>query len=442
MLKAGFVSLGCSKNRIDTEVMLGILSKNNIEITSDPGQADILIVNTCSFIESAREESVTTILSMAEYKKNGKCRSLIISGCLGQRYGQTLLDEIPEADAVVGTGAWQRIMEAVRETLERKRIVLVGKADNIYTQTTPRIITTPSFSTYVKIAEGCNHRCAFCSIPLIRGNYRSRSIEDIKTEVERLAAQGTKEVNLVAQDTTNYGSDLYGKPSLAKLLRELVKIKNLPWIRIQYTYPHSFTDELIDVMASEEKICSYADIPLQHAHNAILRNMQRFDTTEYIEEIITKLRSRIPDICLRSTFIVGFPGETDSQYQFLRDFLEKYRFDKVGVFTYSREEGTSAFSMPKQISDEIMQERYHDLMSVQSKISEEMNRAMEGRILNVLVEGHDEEQSNIAYGRSYREAPEVDGQIYIENDENSKPGDIIKVKIAQGFAYDLVGQKI
>lgn len=442
MLKAGFVSLGCSKNRVDTEVMLGILSKNNIEITSDPGQADILIVNTCSFIESAREESVTTILSMAEYKKNGKCRSLIISGCLGQRYGQTLLDEIPEADAVVGTGAWQRIMEAVRETLEGKRIVLVGKADNIYTQTTPRIITTPSFSTYVKIAEGCNHRCAFCSIPLIRGNYRSRSIEDIKTEVERLAAQGTKEVNLVAQDTTNYGSDLYGKPSLAKLLRELVKIKNLPWIRIQYTYPHSFTDELIDVMASEEKICSYADIPLQHAHNAILRNMQRFDTTEYIEEIITKLRSRIPDICLRSTFIVGFPGETDSQYQFLRDFLEKYRFDKVGVFTYSREEGTSAFSMPKQISDEIMQERYHDLMSVQSKISEEMNRAMEGRILNVLVEGHDEEQSNIAYGRSYREAPEVDGQIYIENDENSKPGDIIKVKIAQGFAYDLVGQKI
>lgn len=442
MLKAGFVSLGCSKNRVDTEVMLGILSKNNIEITSDPGQADILIVNTCSFIESAREESVTTILSMAEYKKNGKCRSLIISGCLGQRYGQTLLDEIPEADAVVGTGAWQRIMEAVRETLEGKRIVLVGKADNIYTQTTPRIITTPSFSTYVKIAEGCNHRCAFCSIPLIRGNYRSRSIEDIKTEVERLAAQGTKEVNLVAQDTTNYGSDLYGKPSLAKLLRELVKIKNLPWIRIQYTYPHSFTDELIDVMASEEKICSYVDIPLQHAHNAILRNMQRFDTTEYIEEIITKLRSRIPDICLRSTFIVGFPGETDSQYQFLRDFLEKYRFDKVGVFTYSREEGTSAFSMPKQISDEIMQERYHDLMSVQSKISEEMNRAMEGRILNVLVEGHDEEQSNIAYGRSYREAPEVDGQIYIENDENSKPGDIIKVKIEQGFAYDLVGQKI
>lgn len=442
MLKAGFVSLGCSKNRVDTEVMLGILSKNNIEITSDPGQADILIVNTCSFIESAREESVTTILSMAEYKKNGKCRSLIISGCLGQRYGQTLLDEIPEADAVVGTGAWQRIMEAVRETLEGKRIVLVGKADNIYTQTTPRIITTPSFSTYVKIAEGCNHRCAFCSIPLIRGNYRSRSIEDIKTEVERLAAQGTKEVNLVAQDTTNYGSELYGKPSLAKLLRELVKIKNLPWIRIQYTYPHSFTDELIDVMASEEKICSYVDIPLQHAHNAILRNMQRFDTTEYIEEIITKLRSRIPDICLRSTFIVGFPGETDSQYQFLRDFLEKYRFDKVGVFTYSREEGTSAFSMPKQISDEIMQERYHDLMSVQSKISEEMNRAMEGRILNVLVEGHDEEQSNIAYGRSYREAPEVDGQIYIENDENSKPGDIIKVKIAQGFAYDLVGQKI
>lgn len=442
MLRAGFVSLGCSKNRVDTEVMLGILDKNNIKITAEPSEADILIVNTCSFIESARSESVTTILDMAEYKNTGKCRSLIIAGCLGERYGKTLLDEIPEADAVVGTGAWSRIIEAVNATLAGKRVVLTGNVDTIYKQDTPRIITTPSFSTYVKIAEGCNHRCAFCSIPLVRGNYRSRTIEDVKEEVKHLVQKGVKEINLVAQDTTNYGSDLYGHESLAALLRELVKIKELTWVRVQYTYPHSFTNELIEVMASEEKICSYADIPLQHAHNAVLKNMRRSDTTEYIEEVIGKLRMRIPDISLRTTFIVGFPGETDSQYHFLRDFVEKYRFDKVGVFTYSREENTPAYDMANQVPEDIMQERYHDLMSVQSRISEEINKDLEGKIFDVLIEGRDTEQDSVTYGRSYREAPDVDGQIYVENDKDSKPGDIIKVKIMQGFAYDLVGQKI
>ena len=442
MLRAGFVSLGCSKNRVDTEVMLGILDKNNIKITAEPSEADILIVNTCSFIESARSESVTTILDMAEYKNTGKCRSLIIAGCLGERYGKTLLDEIPEAYAVVGTGAWSRIIEAVNATLAGKRVVLTGNVDTIYKQDTPRIITTPSFSTYVKIAEGCNHRCAFCSIPLVRGNYRSRTIEDVKEEVKHLVQKGVKEINLVAQDTTNYGSDLYGHESLAALLHELVKIKELTWVRVQYTYPHSFTDELIEVMASEEKICSYADIPLQHAHNAVLKNMRRSDTTEYIEEVIGKLRMRIPDISLRTTFIVGFPGETDSQYHFLRDFVEKYRFDKVGVFTYSREENTPAYDMANQVPEDIMQERYHDLMSVQSRISEEINKDLEGKIFDVLIEGRDTEQDSVTYGRSYREAPDVDGQIYVENDKDSKPGDIIKVKIMQGFAYDLVGQKI
>ncbi|WP_196594861.1 30S ribosomal protein S12 methylthiotransferase RimO [Pectinatus sottacetonis] len=441
-MKAGFVSLGCSKNRVDTEVMLGILAENKIEITAEPADADILIVNTCSFIESAREESVTTILDMAEYKNKGNCRSLIIAGCLGQRYGQTLLDEIPEADAVVGTGAWDRIIEAVNTTLSGKRIVITGKSENIYHQDTPRIITTPSFSTYVKIAEGCNHRCAFCSIPLVRGNYRSRSIEDIKEEVAHLVKDGVKEVNLVAQDTTNYGSDLYGKASLAKLLRELVKIKDLSWLRVQYTYPHSFNDELIDVMASEEKICKYADIPLQHAHNAVLKSMRRSDTTEYIEDVIGKIRDRIPGVSLRTTFIVGFPGETDSQYHTLRSFVEKYRFDKVGVFTFSKEENTPAFDMPNQIPENIMQERYHDLMSVQSKISEEINKELEDKVMDVLIEGRDTDQSDVAYGRSYREAPDVDGQIYVENDKDSKPGDIVKVRIQQGFAYDLVGEKL
>lgn len=445
MLKAGFISLGCAKNRVDTEVMLGILEKNSVQITNEPAQADILIVNTCSFIESAREEAVTTILGMAEYKDaaKGKCRALIIAGCLGQRYGQTLLDEIPEADAVIGTGAWDQIMDAVKAVLSGQRVVITSDADkNIYHAVTPRIITTPIYSAYIKIAEGCNHRCAFCSIPLVRGNYRSRSIEDIYAEAERLVAEGAVELNLIAQDTTNYGTDLYHKPMLPELLRRLVKIDGLRWLRVQYTYPHLFTDELIEVFAQEEKICKYVDIPLQHAHDAVLKSMRRADTNAYITDLLAKIRQRIPGVSIRTTFIVGFPGETAAQYQTLRDFVEKQRFDKVGVFTYSREENTPGYSLPNQVPEEIMQERYHDLMSLQGKISEEINDSFEGKTLDVLIEGHDLEQENVAYGRSYREAPEVDGQIYVENVGAVEPGELIKVKIVQGFVYDMVAQRI
>lgn len=441
-MKAGFISLGCAKNLVDTEVMLGILRDNNIEFTPDPAEAEILIVNTCSFIKSAKEESITTVLNMAEYKTSGKCRSLIIAGCLGQRYKQELLDEIPEADAIVGTGAWQRIMEAVNETLKGNRVVLAGESEIIYDEKTPRIMTTPEYSAYVKIAEGCNNHCAFCAIPMVRGKYRSRTVEDIKREIEHLTERGVKEINLIAQDTTNYGHDLYGKPSLAKLLKEVVKVDKLKWVRILYCYPKFFTDDLIDVIAKEEKICKYVDLPLQHAHNAVLKHMNRPDTSEDVEILLKKVRERIPNVTIRSTFIVGFPGETDSQYQTLRNFVEQQHFDKVGVFTYSREEDTPAYDMPNQISEDIMQERYHDLMSLQCKISEETNQALEGQIIDVLIEGRDEEQESVAYGRSYREAPEVDGQIYVECDTDSKPGDMIKVRIVQGFTYDVVGEKI
>ena len=441
-MKAGFISLGCAKNLVDTEVMLGILRDNNIGFTPDPAEAEILIVNTCSFIKSAKEESITTVLNMAEYKTNGKCRSLIIAGCLGQRYKQELLDEIPEADAIVGTGAWQRIMEAVNETLKGNRVVLAGESEIIYDEKTSRITTTPEYSAYVKIAEGCNNHCAFCAIPMVRGKYRSRTVEDIKREIEHLTERGVKEINLIAQDTTNYGHDLYGKPSLAKLLKEVVKVDKLKWVRILYCYPKFFTDDLIDVIAKEEKICKYVDLPLQHAHNAVLKHMNRPDTSEDVEILLKKIRERIPNVTIRSTFIVGFPGETDSQYQTLRNFVEQQHFDKVGVFTYSREEDTPAYDMPNQISEDIMQERYHDLMSLQCKISEEMNQALEGQIIDVLIEGRDEEQESVAYGRSYREAPEVDGQIYVECDTDSKPGDMIKVRIVQGFTYDVVGEKI
>lgn len=444
MLKAGFISLGCSKNLVDTEVMLGILAKNNIEITPEPAKADILIVNTCTFIQSAKEESITTILNMAEYKQvgKGKCRSLIIAGCMGQRYGQELLEEFPEVDAIIGTGAWSRIMEAVEATIqERKRVLITGESKEIYTSTTPRIFTTPFYSAYIKIAEGCNHRCAYCAIPYVRGNYRSRTIEDIKAEVEHLAENGVKEFNIIAQDTTYYGRDLYGKPSLVELLKELASIEKVQWLRIQYAYPHTFTDELIDLMASEDKICKYVDLPLQHAHNDVLKRMRRSDTKESVEELLNKLRTRIPGVVIRSSFIVGFPGETDSQYTTLRNFLEEQRFDKVGIFAYSHEEGTPAYDMPNQVDENIMQERYHDLMSLQSKISETVNIEMEGKVIDVLIEGRDDEQ-HIAYGRSYREAPDVDGQVFIENDNVSNPGDIIKVRILQGFDYDVVGERV
>ena len=438
-MKAGFVSLGCAKNLVDTEVMLGIMQARGIELTANPSEADILIVNTCAFILSAKEESITTILNLAEYKQ-GRCRSLIVAGCLGQIYKSELLDEMPEVDAVIGTGAWNRIMEAIEETLSGRRVILLGEKEIIYNATTPRIRTTPAYTAYVKIAEGCNNRCAFCSIPLIRGRQISRPIEDIKLEVERLTRQGVKEINLIAQDSTAYGTDLYGKPKLVELLRELIKV-DVHWIRILYAYPRRFSDELIDLIASEPKICNYVDLPLQHASNKILKLMNRPDTRESIEALLKKIRARIPNPVIRSTFIVGFPGETDDDFQELKTFLKTQRLDKVGVFTYSQEEGTPAYDFQEQIPEEVMQERYHDLMSMQSLISQELNEALEGQELEVLIEGRDEEVQQVVAGRSYRDAPEVDGLVYIENDGRSKAGDSVRVKVLAGFVYDIAAER-
>ena len=441
-MKAGFVSLGCAKNLVDTEVMLGIMQSHGIKITANPAEADILIVNTCAFIASAKEESVTTILNLADYKESGRCRSLIIAGCLGQRYRKELLDEIPEADAIIGTGAWDRIMEAIEETLKGRRVVIIGDKDIIYDEKTPRIRTTPNYTAYVKIAEGCDNRCAFCAIPLIRGRQVSRTIEDICTEIKNLVRQGVKEINLIAQDTTNYGHDLYKKPSLAKLLKKICEIDGEFWVRILYCYPKFFTDELIEVIANEPKICKYVDLPLQHAHNDVLKRMHRPDTRESIEELLKKIRERIPGVAIRSTFIVGFPGETEEEFQTLKNFIQEQRLDHVGIFAYSREEDTPAYDMPNQIEEEVAQERYHELMSIQSLISQQINETLEGKELNILIEGRDEEVPNITAGRSYREAPEIDGQIYIEGDTKSQAGDIIKVKILAGFVYDLAAMRI
>lgn len=441
-MKVGFVSLGCAKNLVDTEVMLGIMQRHGLELTANPSEAEILIVNTCAFIASAKEESITTILNLADYKENGQCRSLIVAGCLGQRYRKELLDEMPEADAIIGTNAWHRIMEAIEETLKGRRVILIGDRETIYDAKTPRIRTTPDYNAYVKIAEGCDHRCAFCAIPLIRGRQISRPIEDIRAEVERLASEGVKEINLIAQDTTNYGRDLYKVPSLARLLRELVKVDGVKWIRVLYSYPQNFTDELIDVMASEEKICNYVDLPLQHAADSVLRRMHRPDRRADVENLLAKIRRRIPSVAIRSTFIVGFPGETDEEFQQLKEFLTAQRLDHVGVFVYSPEEDTPAYSMPDQLDEGIAQERYHELMSLQSQISQEINEALEGRELEILIEGRDEEVPDITAGRSYREAPEVDGQVYIEGDRRSREGDFVKVKVLAGFVYDLAAERI
>lgn len=438
-MKAGFVSLGCAKNLVDTEVMLGIMRERGIELTANPAEADILIVNTCAFILSAKEESITTILNLADYKK-GRCRSLIVAGCLGQLYKGELLDEMPEVDAVIGTGAWNRIMEAIAETLSGRRVILIGEREIIYDAKTPRIRTTPNYTAYVKIADGCNNRCSFCSIPMIRGRQISRPIEDIKLEVERLASQGVKEINLIAQDTTAYGTDIYGKPQLVELLRELVKV-DVHWIRILYAYPRRFTDELIDLIAAEPKICNYVDLPLQHASNRILKMMNRPDTRESIEALLNKIRARIPGVVIRSTFIVGFPGETEEDFQELKSFLQEQRLDKVGIFTYSQEEGTAAYDFPNQIPEEVMQERYHDLMSMQSLISQELNEALVGQELEVLIEGRDEESQKVVAGRSYRDAPEVDGLVYIENDTHGEAGDIVRVKVLAGFVYDITAER-
>ena len=441
MLKAGFVSLGCAKNLVDTEVMLGILADNNITITDDPHAADILIVNTCGFIDSAKEESISTIIQMADFKREGKCRGLIVAGCLGQRYQQELLDELPEVSAIVGTGAWHRIMEAVQAVLAGERLLLIGETDTIYDENMRRITTTPSYSAYVKIAEGCSNCCSYCVIPLVRGKYRSRTVESIVSEVKNLTAQGVKEINLIAQDTTSYGRDRYHTPQLTALLKELVKIDGLLWIRLLYCYPKYFNDELIETIANEPKICKYIDMPLQHADDEILAAMNRRDTRADIETLLTKIRTSIPGVVVRTSFIVGFPGESDAHFETLKQFMLAQKFDRVGVFSYSQEEGTPAGALAQQVPDAVKEERYHELMALQCQISEELNRQMEGKELTVLIEGHNSEQPDVAFGRSYREAPEVDGRIFVENAGGLVPGTVVQAEVVQGFTYDLLAEK-
>ena len=403
-MKILFISLGCDKNLVDTEVMLGLLASKGYEMTDDEQEADIIVINTCCFIHDAKEESIQNILEMAELKKEGKVKALIVTGCMAERYKDEILEEIPEVDEVLGTTAYDKILDA-----------------------------------YLKIAEGCDKHCTYCIIPKVRGNYRSVPMERLVNEARELAEQGVKELILVAQETTLYGKDLYGEKSLHKLVKELCNISGIRWIRILYCYPEEITDELIQVMKEEPKVCHYLDLPIQHANDTILKRMGRRTTKQELVHIVEKLRSEIPDICLRTTLITGFPGETAEQHEELMQFVDEMEFDRLGVFTYSPEEDTPAAGMPEQIEEEVKEDRQAEIMELQQEIAFDKAEDMIGREVLVMIEGKVADE-NAYVGRTYRDAPNVDGLIFINTNEELLSGDFARVKVTGALDYDLIGE--
>lgn len=438
-MKILFISLGCDKNLVDTEVMLGLLASRGYEMTDDETQADVIVINTCCFIHDAKEESIQNILEMAEYKKQGKIKALIVTGCLAQRYRQEIIDEIPEVDEVLGTTAYDKILDAVDAALEGKHSVMLSDLDALPLPDTKRLVTTGGHFAYLKIAEGCDKHCTYCIIPKIRGNFRSVPMERLLKEAQELADQGVKELILVAQETTLYGKDLYGEKSLHILLKNLCKISGIRWIRILYCYPEEITDELIRVMKEEPKICHYLDLPIQHANDTILGRMGRRTSKQELVDIIGKLRSEIPDICLRTTLITGFPGETEEQHKELMGFVDEIEFDRLGVFTYSPEEDTPAAEMPGQIDEEVKLDRQAELMELQQEIAFDNAQDMVGREVLVMIEGKVADE-NAYVGRTYRDAPNVDGLIFINTDEELLSGDFARVKVTGAIDYDLIGE--
>lgn len=436
-----FVSLGCDKNLVDTEVMLGLLASRGHQMVDSEEIADVIVINTCCFIHDAKEESIQTILEMAEYKKAGSCKALIVTGCLAQRYKQEIIDEIEEVDAVLGTTSYDKIVEAIDEALAGHTSVEMTDIDALPLVESKRLVTTGGHFAYLKIAEGCDKHCTYCIIPKIRGNFRSVPIERLLKEAEDLVAQGVKEIILVAQETTLYGKDLYGEKSLHKLLRELCKISGLRWIRILYCYPEEITDELIQVIKEEDKICNYLDLPIQHASDGILKRMGRRTSKEQLVEIIGKLRKEIPDIAIRTTLITGFPGETQEQHEELMEFVDEMEFDRLGVFTYSPEEDTPAAVMPDQIPEDVKEDRQAELMELQQEIAFDFAEEMIGREVLVMIEGKVADE-NAYVGRTYKDAPNVDGLIFVESEEELMSGDFARVRITGALEYDLMGEII
>ncbi len=437
-----FVSLGCDKNLVDAEVMLGLLASKGYKMTDFEEEAEIIVVNTCSFIHDAKEESIQTILEMAEYKKAGKLKALIVTGCLAQRYKEEIFDEIAEVDAILGTSSYDQILEAVDEVLAgESHIQKLNHIDVLPEVETKRLVTTGGHFAYLKIAEGCDKHCTYCIIPKLRGNFRSVPMDKVIEEATQLVQQGVKELILVAQETTVYGKDIYGEKALPRLLKELCKITGLYWVRILYCYPEEITDELIQVIKEETKICKYLDIPIQHASDDILKRMGRRTSKEQLMGVIGKLREEIPNICLRTTLITGFPGETKEQHEELVNFVDEMEFDRLGVFTYSPEEDTPAARMDDQIEESLKEERQAELMELQQEIAFELAERMIGNEMLVMIEGKVADE-NAYVGRTYKDAPNVDGLIFVHTDTELVSGDFVKVKVTGALEYDLIGEMI
>lgn len=434
-----FISLGCDKNLVDTEVMLGLLASKGHQMVNDEMEADVIVINTCCFIHDAKEESIQNILEMAELKKEGRLKALIVTGCLAQRYKEEIIEEIPEVDAVLGTTSYDKILEAIDEALEGRHCVEMTDIDALPLVQSNRLVTTGGHFAYLKIAEGCDKHCTYCIIPKIRGNFRSVPMERLLKEAEGLAEQGVKELILVAQETTLYGKDIYGEKSLHKLLKELCKVSGIQWIRILYCYPEEITDELIQVMKEEKKICHYLDLPIQHASDEILKRMGRRTSKAQLKEIIGKLREEILDITLRTTLITGFPGETKEQHEELMEFVDEMEFDRLGVFTYSPEEDTPAALMDNQIEEEVKEDRQAELMELQQDIAFDLAEDMIGKEVLVLIEGKVADE-NAYVGRTYKDAPNVDGLIFVNTEEELMSGDFAKVRVTGALEYDLIGE--
>lgn len=439
-IKVGMVSLGCSKNQVDAERMLYKIKEAGYKLSEDPALSDIVIINTCGFIESAKQEAIDTILEFCQLKKEGRIKKVIISGCLAERYKDEVSEQIPEADAVIGIGCNDDICGIIDRALSGETISEFKNNESLSLDG-GRIISTLPFYAYLKVAEGCDNHCTYCAIPMIRGKYRSKPMEKVVEEAKWLADNGVREINVIAQDTTRYGEDIYGKLMLPELLTELCKIEKLKWIRILYCYPERVTDELLDVMASEKKIVKYMDLPLQHINNDILKKMNRRGTSENIKEVIKKIKKKIPSMTLRTTFITGFPGETEEQFTELCEFIKETRFDRLGCFSYSQEEGTPAASMDGQIDENIKQRRADNIMEMQSIIAEQNNQRMIGKTVEAVTEGFDR-YAECFFGRTSADAPDIDGKIFFTSENKLSLGQFVKVKIDDVMEYDLIGSVI
>ena len=440
MLKIALESLGCSKNLVDAEIMMGILNKKGYKLVGNMEEADIALVNTCGFIESAKQESIDTIIEIASLKETGNLKLLIVTGCLAQRYSDELKEEIPEIDAIVGTGSYQNIDEIVASLEKENKIVSLNDIEFVYNEDLPRYVSTPSYMAYLKISEGCDKHCTYCIIPKLRGKQRSRKLEDIVNEAKDLASRGVKELVVIAQDSTMYGSDIYGKAVLPELLEKLAQIEGIKWIRIMYSYPESITEDLVKVIKKYDNICNYFDMPIQHASNKILKLMNRHTTKEDILAKIEMIRNNIPDATLRTTIITGFPGETEEDFEEVIEFIKEVKFDRLGAFAYSREEGTAADKLPGHIDQEIKEQRRDRLMMVQQGISQEVMATKIGKTFEVLIE--EQIEKNVYMGRTQGDAEEIDSIVYVKSKEQLSAGDFVMVKINNALEYDLMGDVI